>query len=52
MTDLEKKLYDVLDLIMAEIKSDPISVAKFDSRLVLQASKLVDDYKAARRDGS
>ncbi len=52
MTDLEKKLFDVLDLIVAEFRSDPASVASFDSRTVLQATKLVDDNQAARRADS
>ena len=48
MTDLEKELYDVLDLIVAEFRTDPVSVAHFDSQTVLRAMKLVDDNQAAR----
>ena len=48
MTDLEKELYDVLDLIVGEFRSDPFSVAGFDAQTVLQATKLVDDNLAAR----
>ena len=51
MTDLEKELYDALDLIVAEIRSDPASFAKFNPRTVLRATKLVDDNQAARRAG-
>jgi len=49
MTELEKELYDALNLIVEEFRSDPVSVASFDSRAILQATKLVDDNQAARR---
>lgn len=34
-----------LALIVAEFKSDPMSVQCFDSRIVAQAIKLVDEYE-------
>ena len=52
MTELEKELYDVLDLIVTEIRSDPAKVVTWNSRTVLRATKLVDDNQAARRDES
>ena len=49
MTDLEKELYDVLDLIVAEFRLEPAAIAHFDSQTVLRATRLVDDNQAARR---
>ena len=49
MTDLEKELYDVLDLILAEMRAAPRKVAHFDAQAVIRAAKLVDDNRAARR---
>lgn len=45
MTELEKELYRVLDLIVMEFKTDPMSVQCFDLRIVEEAKNLVDDNR-------
>lgn len=49
MTDFEKELYDVLDLIVGEFRADPKAIVHFDSQTVLRATRLVDDHHAARQ---
>lgn len=53
MIDYLKKadVWIVLDLIVAEFKSDPNSVACFDSRLVDRAIELDNLYREGRLDG-
>jgi len=41
-------VWPVLDLIVAEFRSDPTSVACFDARIVTRAGELVDAWKATR----
>lgn len=45
MTDLEKELYAVLDLIVMEFKTDPMSVQCFDLRTVERAKKLIEENR-------
>lgn len=41
----ERELYEVLDLIVSEFESDPMSVQYFDLRTVERAKQLVARYR-------
>lgn len=43
----EKELFDVLDLIVAEFESNPMSVQCFDLRTVERAKKIIGTYRRA-----
>ena len=45
---LTADVWTVLDLIVAEFKSDPSLVASFDERLVRRAIQLVEEHEASR----
>lgn len=44
-----RRVWEVLDLIVAEFQSDPMSVQCFDLRIVEEARKLVADQKRDAR---
>lgn len=45
----EREAYEVLDLIVAEFESDPMSVQCFDLRVVERAKKAVEPYRKLKR---
>lgn len=47
--DLEARAYRVLDLIVAEFTSDPMSVQCFDLRTVAEATNVINERKRLER---
>lgn len=45
----EREIYSLLDLIVAEWESDPMSVRCFDSRIVERSKRAVAPYRALKR---
>lgn len=45
MTELEIELFTVLDIIIAEFQSDPMSVQCFDLRIVARAKKVINENR-------
>lgn len=43
--DADKRVWEILDIIVAEFETDPTSVQCFDLRIVEEAKKLVRDRK-------
>lgn len=46
---IETEMYEILDLIVAEWQSDPMSVACFDLRIVERAKNIVAVYKEEQK---
>lgn len=42
---INREMFEVLDLIVAEFKSDPMSTACFDRRIIDRAISIVDKAK-------
>jgi hypothetical protein len=42
--DIERRAIELLTVIAAEFKSDPMSVQCFDARIVKEAIELMDEY--------
>jgi hypothetical protein len=49
--ELENRAYKVLDLIVAEFTSDPMSVQCFDLRTVAEAKAVIEERKRLERRG-
>lgn len=49
--ELERAAFKVLDLIVAEFTSDPMSVQCFDLRTVEEAKRVIEQRKAFERSG-
>lgn len=47
--DLQDEAFRVLDLIVAEFETDPMSVQCFDLRTVERAKKVIEDRKHLER---
>lgn len=45
----EREIYELLDLIVAEWESDPMSVQCFDLRIVERAKKTVEPFRKLKR---
>lgn len=43
--DLKRRGMELLGLVVAEWKSDPMSVQCFDLRIVAEATRVVDEYE-------
>jgi len=44
---MEQEIYNVMDLIVAELESDPLTCAGFDSSIVERAITIRNDYKGS-----
>ena len=48
LSPTEREMYEVLDLIVAEFDSDPMSVQCFDARTVARAKAVVEPFRKLR----
>jgi uncharacterized coiled-coil protein SlyX len=48
---MQDKAFELLDLIVAEWESDPMSVQCFDLRVVEQAKELMQEHKKLEKRG-
>lgn len=51
-SEIERRLVEIMDIVVAEWSSDPQSVACFDLRLVDEAKNLIKEYKQVRKCNS